>query len=160
MNRMRLLRVLLATVLLSGAALGLGAFAQTPGLDQRAERHRAFLQEGVPLEYRSRRNPYPAATMVIRDGEALYRHHCAACHGANGEGDGAAGRDLTPPPALLAKLIKRRRSIDEYLLWSISEGGARFGSEMPAFKDSLDEDEIWQIVTFMRSGFLALGEAD
>ena len=93
------------------------------------------------------------AGKVINDGEVLYRANCARCHGVNGEGDGEAGSDLTPPPALLAQLIKRRRSIDEYLLWSISEGGARFGSDMPAFKDSLDVNEIWQIVTYMRAGF-------
>ena len=148
-------------LILVGALLTIGpaALSRQPAVDQRAERHRVFLQEGVPLEYRSRRSPYPAATMVIRDGEDLYRQHCAACHGVNGQGDGEAGKDLTPPPALLAQLIKRRRSIDEYLLWTISEGGKRFGSDMPAFKATLDDNEIWQIVTYMRSGFLPLGEA-
>ncbi len=131
----------------------------TPDLLSRAERHREFMQGGVPLEYRSRISPYPAATMFIIDGGRLYKSHCATCHGSKGLGDGEAGRDLTPPPALLAHMIKWPRSVDEYLLWTISEGGAQFGSKMPAFKETLTEQQIWQIVAYMRGGFPAVREA-
>ena len=131
----------------------------TPDLLSRAARHREFLEAGVPVEYRSRASPYPAAAMVIDDGGRLYKTHCAACHGSKGLGDGVAGRDLTPSPALLAYMIKRRRSVDEYLLWTISDGGAQFGTEMPAYKDILADQEIWQIVTYMRAGFPNAGEA-
>ena len=44
---------------------------------------------------------------------------------------------------------------DAYLLWAISEGGTSFGTQMPAFKDKLSDEQIWQIVTFMRAGFPA-----
>jgi mono/diheme cytochrome c family protein len=131
----------------------------TPALLARAARHREFLAAGVPVEYRSRNNPYPAATMVIEGGAKVYTAYCAACHGAKGLGDGDAGRDLTPSPALLAHLIDRRRSVDEYLLWTISEGGAQFATEMPAYKDLLTDQEIWQIVTYMRAGFPNAGAA-
>jgi len=124
-----------------------------PDLQSRAERHREFMQAGIPLDYRSRKSPYAAATKVIQDGGRLYRSHCAACHGSNGLGDGTAGKDLRPSPALLAYMIGRPRSVDEYLLWTISEGGAGFGTAMPAFKDTLTEPQIWQIVVFMRAGF-------
>lgn len=122
-------------------------------VESRAKRHREFMEGGVPVEYRSHSSPYPAATKVIEAGGELYVAHCAECHGARGLGDGKAGLDLTPSPALLAYLIERPRAVDEYLLWSISEGGAQFGTAMPAFKDRLSEDQIWQIVTYMRAGF-------
>jgi mono/diheme cytochrome c family protein len=125
----------------------------TPGLLPRAERHSEFMQAGVPLEYRGRRNPYPAAMQVIDNGGRLFRAHCATCHGVLGLGDGEAGRDLRPSPAFLTYLIERPRAVDEYLLWTISEGGAEFGTAMPAFKETLSELEIWQIVVYMRSGF-------
>jgi len=131
-----------------------------PDVLSRAARHREFIEAGVPVEYRSRENPYPAATAVIRDGGKLYTAYCAACHGAQGLGDGTAGRDLTPSPALLAYLIKRQRSVDEYLLWTISEGGGQFETEMPAYKDLLTDREIWQIVTYMRAGFPGVGKAN
>jgi mono/diheme cytochrome c family protein len=136
-----------------------GAKETTPDLLPRAERHREFMQAGVPLEYRSHRNPYPQAKMIIDDGGRLYKLHCGSCHGSKGSGGGEAGRDLTPPPAFLAYLIKRPRSVDEYLLWTISEGGTQFGSEMPTFKETLTEQQIWQIVTYMRADFPDVREA-
>ena len=33
------------------------------------------------------------------------------------------------------------------------EGGDPFGTEMPAFKDRLTEEQIWQIIAYMRAGF-------
>ncbi len=136
-----------------------GSKETTADLLSRAERHREFMQAGVPLEYRNLRNPYPQAKMLIENGGRLYKLHCASCHGSKGSGDGEAGRDLTPPPAFLAYLIKRPRSVDGYLLWTISEGGAQFGSEMPTFKETLTDQQIWQIVTYMRAGFPPDSEA-
>ena len=48
-------------------------------------------------------------------------------------GNGDAGKALSPSPALLAYMIRRPIAVDEYLLWSISEGGKQFGTDMPAF---------------------------
>ena len=124
-----------------------------PRLEPRAKRHREFLQAGVPLEYRAHRSPYPATTAVIRDGGRLYAALCAQCHGSDGLGGGDAGLDLTPSPALLAQLMDIQGAVDEYLLWTVSEGGAAFGTAMPAFRDALTETEIWQIVGYMRAGF-------
>ena len=45
---------------------------------------------------------------------------------------------------------------DEYLLWSISEGGERSNTDMPPFKSVLEQDEIWRIMAYMRSGFPSL----
>lgn len=131
----------------------------TQDLASRVKRHREFMEAGVPVEYRGRTSPYPAANKVIDDGRRLYKAHCVSCHGARGLGDGKAGLDLTPSPALLAYLVERPRAVDEYLLWSISEGGAQFGTAMPAFKGVLTESQIWQIVTYMRAGFPAVDES-
>ena len=79
--------------------------------------------------------------------------HCARCHGSGGLGDGDAAKGLSPSPALLAFMIQRPLAIDEYLLWTVSEGGAQFGTAMPAFKATLSELQIWQIVGYMRAGF-------
>jgi mono/diheme cytochrome c family protein len=68
-------------------------------------------------------------------------------------GDGEAGKSLTPSPALLAWMIQRPVAVDEYLLWTISEGGTEFKTGMPAFKDTLSREEIWKIVAYMRAGF-------
>jgi mono/diheme cytochrome c family protein len=50
-------------------------------------------------------------------------------------------------------MIRRPISVDEYLLWSIADGGSQFQSQMPAFKDKLLRDDIWQVIAYMRAGF-------
>ena len=62
-------------------------------------------------------------------------------------------RALSPSPALLAHLIRMPDAVDEYLLWAISEGGEPFQTDMPAFKDELSREQIWQIISYMRAGF-------
>jgi mono/diheme cytochrome c family protein len=42
---------------------------------------------------------------------------------------------------------------DDFFLWTISEGGAQFGSDMPAYKGVLREDQIWEMITYMRAAF-------
>jgi len=127
-----------------------------PALQPRAKRHLEFIQAGVPLEYRSVRSPYPNVTKAITGGGALYGPYCASCHGPHGRGDGDAGLDLVPSPALLSRLMDVQGTVDEYLMWTISEGGKPFDTAMPAFKDRLTEDQIWQIVAYMRAGFPAV----
>ena len=56
-------------------------------------------------------------------------------------------------------MIQRPISVDEYLLWSIAEGGKQFDTEMPAFKDALAREDIWKIIAYMRAGFPGAGRS-
>jgi mono/diheme cytochrome c family protein len=38
---------------------------------------------------------------------------------------------------------------DDYLLWRITEG--RPGTSMPPWKNILNEEQIWQVVAFVRT---------
>jgi len=116
-------------------------------------RHWAFMHQGIPAEYRGARNPLSPDAKTINEGRTLYQGNCVSCHGKTGMGDGEAARSLSPSPALLAYMIQMPMAVDEYMLWSISDGGAAFGTAMPAFKEALTKDEIWKIVTYMRAGF-------
>ena len=120
----------------------------------RMQRHWTFMHSGVPSEYRGKRNPLPQTPGIIKAGGELYQKQCSGCHGTLGLGDGLISNSLSPSPALLAYLIQMPMTIDSYLLWSISEGGKEFGTSMPAFSDSLSDQEIWEIITYMRAGFV------
>lgn len=120
---------------------------------EREERHRTYISDGVPVEYLSRTNPWPATPAEVQAGGRLYVRHCASCHDRTGTGHGEAGRDLTLPSAVIAQMIDSPHAVDQYMLWSVSEGGLRSGSQMPSFKSRLAVREIWQIVNYMRSGF-------
>ena len=38
---------------------------------------------------------------------------------------------------------------------TIAEGREPFGTGMPAFKDTLSEEQVWQIILYLRAGFPA-----
>lgn len=122
-------------------------------LSQRMTRHQAFIRDGVPAPYRGAQNPLSRTPVNVERGRARYAAHCAECHDPTGMGGGDAGSALYPSPALLAHLLRMPYGVDSYLLWAIAEGGEPFNTRMPAFKDRLDEEQIWQIITFMRAGF-------
>lgn len=130
-----------------------GSGVSSPSARARLQRHMAYMVDGVPAPYRGEKRPDPSPAGEIDRGRALYRDRCAACHSMDGGGGGDAAADLSMPPALLKYMVKRPEAADEYLLWTISEGGRPFRTPMPAFKGVLKRDEIWAIVAFMRAGF-------
>ena len=123
------------------------------GMQVRMLRHWTYVNHGVPKVYENAKSSIPQGPAEVLAGAQLYQKHCASCHGVKGLGNGDAGNSLLPSPALLAYMIKRPISADEYLLWAISDGGAQFQTAMPAFKDELNRKEIWQIIAYMRAGF-------
>lgn len=118
-------------------------------------RHTTYMQFSVPEVYAGAKSPFAGDPAAIAAGRKLYADKCLRCHSADGMGSGEAGLALSPSPALLAYMIRRPVAVDEYLLWSIADGGKQFDSEMPAFKDDLPRDDIWRIIAYMRAGFPA-----
>lgn len=130
-----------------------GTDSLAPASPWRRARHQAFIRNGVPAPYQGERSPLSRTPANVDPGRTLYAAHCAACHDPTGMGGGDAGNALYPSPALLAELVRTPEGVDAYLLWAISEGGGPFGTQMPAFKHKLSEEQIWQIITYMRAGF-------
>jgi mono/diheme cytochrome c family protein len=124
----------------------------TPGERKRLLRHQAFMNREVPEGYLATTNDVGYTTRAIAEGGPLYLAHCQKCHGESGLGNGELAMSLTPSPALLAYLVQQPIAVDQYLLWTISEGGQAFGTAMPAFKNVLSQDEIWEIVAYLRAG--------
>jgi len=112
------------------------------GMMARLLRHTTYVNFGVPKEYEGAHSTIGRAPDVVAAGARLYAQNCSACHGKNGMGDGDMGKALSPSPALLAYMISRPIAVDEYLLWSVSEGGKQFDTEMPAFKDKLSREDM------------------
>ena len=124
-----------------------------PGMRARLLRQTTYMHYGVQKDYQGAKSTVANSKETIDAGGKLYGEKCASCHGKEGLGDGQAPRSLLPSPALLAFMIQRPISVDEYLLWSIAEGGKQFDTEMPAFKDMLAREDIWKIIAYMRAGF-------
>jgi mono/diheme cytochrome c family protein len=124
-----------------------------PEQQQRMLRFSTFVNQQIPEKYTKAENSVGYTVRAIAEGGPLYVAHCVKCHGDTGLGNGDLAYALTPSPALLAYMVQQPIAVDQYLLWSISEGGKQFGTAMPAFKDTLAEDQIWEIVAYLRAGF-------
>ena len=122
-------------------------------MDEHHEEEGGHEHAETPNEFEDIRNPFANDTAAIAAGQAIFETSCATCHGPAGEGDGPASKTLDPKPASLADTAMMQALSDGYLYWRISEGGQMepFNSAMPAWKDGLSEQEIWQTISFVRS---------
>jgi mono/diheme cytochrome c family protein len=66
----------------------------------------AVMLATVPLT--GRLAPQPSAAPP---GQALYRTHCATCHGTSGRGDGPMAQYLRVPPADLSSITARNKGV-------------------------------------------------
>lgn len=105
----------------------------------------------IPEQYAGLGNPYIDEPAAISAGETLYEANCSSCHGLTGEGDGPASGGIDPPPDNLA--LQQANLSDAYIYWRISEGGLMepFNSIMPGWKGLLDAQNIWQIISYIRT---------
>lgn len=115
-------------------------------------RYRYVMRNGIDPVYANMSNHLEPTGDVLESGERLYENNCAACHGPSGKGNGEAGQALEPKPTNIAVSSRMRMASDGYLYWTIAEGGKPLGTAMPAFKHTLEEDEIWQIIVHLREG--------
>lgn len=87
------------------------------------------------------------------EGAALYARHCAACHGASGEGDGWNAARLTVPPTRHADAALMAARTDDTLYDGIAGGGYVLdrSARMPAFGDLLSDAQIRALVAHIRT---------
>jgi mono/diheme cytochrome c family protein len=106
----------------------------------------------APAEFESLTNPFAGDHDSAEAGAEIYEINCASCHGPGGKGDGPAAAGLDPKPASLADAHLMEDMSDGALFWRVSEGGMMepFNSAMPAWKDTLSEDEIWKVIVYIR----------
>jgi mono/diheme cytochrome c family protein len=105
------------------------------------------LNKSVARRAPNRKNPLPATPETLRGGLAHFRENCVVCHGAPGVDPGEIGQGLNPgAPDLTLPRVQGRS--DGQLYWIVDEGIRMSG--MPAFGVTHGENELWQIVAFLR----------
>ncbi len=103
----------------------------------------------VPEPYVGEVSSVPSDEASIQRGGEIFTTLCISCHGEDGMGGGPAGVDLNPTPAPIARTMQMMG--DSYLLWRISEGGVPFGTQMPVWKDTLNQQQIWDVINYVRA---------
>ena len=87
--------------------------------------------------------PIQADETNLLAGAALYRDHCAVCHGTPGQPKTAiaAGMYPSPPKLLEGKGVTDDEPGESY--WKVANGIRLTG--MPGFRTSLSETQMWQV---------------
>ncbi len=82
-----------------------------------------------------------------------FKELCVKCHGENGKGDGPAASTLETKPGDLTDCARMGRLSDETIFKVIRDGGPAAGLSraMSRFGDGLEDDEIKQIVLYVRT---------
>lgn len=85
--------------------------------------------------------------IVPPGGAVAYREMCVSCHGAPGVVRSEIGAGMMPRPPDLSQAAPRWS--DRELFWIVKHGIKLAG--MPAFGPTHHDDELWDIVTFVRT---------
>ncbi len=92
-----------------------------------------------------RPNPVEYDEKSIERGKTIYLDNCAACHGENSAGMKAEETGLQmDSPDLKRRLLTHT---DGDFFWKIQNGRG----DMPAFKEDLTEEQIWDVINYIRS---------
>lgn len=94
---------------------------------------------------------FAAGDMV--KGKSIFAAQCVSCHGDAGKGDGVAAVALSPKPRNLADKAYMGGLTDQRIADAIKKGGAGVGKSplMPAFDTTLNDNDIGDVVAFVRT---------
>jgi mono/diheme cytochrome c family protein len=86
----------------------------------------------------------------LQEGKELYVERCLTCHGCAGNGLGSYAGTMTVTPASF-KQEPFRDMPDDQWFWHVSEGIQ--GTLMPTWKESLTEEERWEVIHYIQQIF-------
>jgi mono/diheme cytochrome c family protein len=109
--------------------------------------HRAL--HAVIARSADRPSPIDASEANLNAGASKYREQCAVCHGLPGQEKTSIAKGMFPPPP---QLFHGKGVTDDPVgetFWKVQNGIRLSG--MPAYHDSLSDQEIWQISQLLRN---------
>jgi mono/diheme cytochrome c family protein len=135
----------------AGLVLGLlilltGCQAHQPGNWESAFARR--VKQNITVGGKHERNPLPSSEENILAGRKNFANYCLVCHGLDGQNSGVPFADKMSPPVPLLSSPAVQGYSDGQLKWVIDHG--IFPSGMPASQGILNDEEIWQIVVYIR----------
>jgi mono/diheme cytochrome c family protein len=139
-SRLGQVLVMVSLLAAAGCQAGRPGVVETSIIDG-AKRHLTVGGRGIV-------NPIPATPGNIHSGQTSFGSYCMVCHGLDGQNTGVPFADrMDPPvPSLASKSVQAYT--DGQLHWIIQNGISPSG--MPAAKDLFHDEEIWQMVLYIR----------
>ncbi len=145
------LGVVVTLVILAGGAY---VYLRVGYLDLRAdiqpsafEQHSAmaFMDASMDRHAPEQKNPIEPSEAKMIEGVRLYNTHCAECHGAPDHPQQKFGHPFYPPAPLFTEDAP---DMPENQNFYIIRHGVRW-TGMPAWENTLSDDQIWTLVTFL-----------
>ncbi len=97
----------------------------------------------------------PVSVVAVETGKEVYEAACASCHGRDGRGAPEGTRIRVPLPDFTDCSIVTAETTGNWV--ALTTGGGRvlgLSDQMPSFADSLSEEQIRDVITYLR-GFCA-----
>lgn len=111
---------------------------------------------GGSPEGRKLKNPVAASPASIAAGAQTYQKMCAFCHGKDATGNGPLAPKGTSPSNLVDATWDRGETDGEIFLVIREGAGPKF--EMKGLKTKLSDQELWNLVNYLRS--IGRGKSD
>ncbi len=93
------------------------------------------------------KNPFASDAGAVAEGKKIYEENCAKCHGAEGKGKGASSMSLQIELPDFSDKDMSHAETDGEWFWKIRTG--QF--EMPPFQLKIKDDEVWKVITYIRT---------
>ena len=93
----------------------------------------------------------PEKSVTGLNGASLFASNCSSCHGSNGEGFGNVFPPLNGSSIVKGDKETLTKIVLDGLQGNITIKGNQYNNIMPAFRSSLNNDEIAAILTYIRS---------
>ena len=133
-------------IVVAGCAVLSGCSAKAPGKVE------TFVATGfkhhLSVGGKKDRNPIPATPDAIAAGQHIFRFYCYSCHGLDGQNTGVPFAEHMSPPVPPLTSSSVQSYTDGQLKWIIENGVSPSG--MPASKGILNDDEMWEIIDYVR----------
>ena len=100
----------------------------------------------IPDSFKSMKNPVAQSDASTKAGLAVFTKNCASCHGKAGLGDGVKARTLKDFPGNFSKADFQSLA-DGDIFYRTKTGRG----EMPKYDGKLSDDDIWNVVNYMRT---------
>jgi mono/diheme cytochrome c family protein len=95
------------------------------------------------------KNPVPPSAASVTAGAATFKKYCAFCHGPEAKGEGPlAPKDSHPPNLTDAKWDHGDTDGEIFTLIANGAGGT---SVMKGFKGKMPDQDLWNVVNYLRS---------
>jgi mono/diheme cytochrome c family protein len=103
----------------------------------------------LPPNAADEKNPFAGDPKAVETGKKLFAKHCERCHGPGGKGDGPDADPEVQEDMDLTVARRAARNPDGVVFFKMWNGRSK--PKMPAVKDDLTKEQVWQIVCYVQT---------